>query len=62
MSCQYDVLKERNKREKFAIDLCDMLINKYFDKTDAPIVYIEDVEEYDFKLKLHDVVYLTIIK
>lgn len=51
MSCQYDVLKERNKREKFAIDLCDMLINKYFDKTDVPIVYIEDVEEYDFKLK-----------
>lgn len=42
MSCQYDVLKERNKREKFALDLCDMLINKYFDKTDAPIVSVEN--------------------
>lgn len=34
MSYNYDVLKERNKREKFALDLCDMLIKKYFDKTD----------------------------
>lgn len=51
MSCNYDVLKERNKREKFALDLSDMLIEKYFDKTDAPIVSIEDGEEYEFKLR-----------
>lgn len=51
MSCQYDVLKERNIREKFALDLCDMLINKYFDKTDAPIVSVEDGQEYDFRLR-----------
>lgn len=51
MSCEYDVLKERNKREKFALDLCDMLINKYFDKTDAPIVSIDDGQEYEFKIR-----------
>ena len=51
MSCQYDVLKERNKREKFALDLCDMLIEKYFDKTDAPIVSVDDGQEYEFKLR-----------
>lgn len=28
-----------------------MLINKYFDKNDAPIVSVDDGEEYDFKLK-----------
>lgn len=51
MSCQYDVLKERNIRETFALDLCDMLIEKYFDKTNAPIVSVEDGQEYDFKLR-----------
>ncbi len=51
MSYNYDVLKERNKREKFALDLCDMLINKYFDKTDAPIVSIEDGQLYEFRLR-----------
>lgn len=51
MSYNYDVLKERNKREKFALDLCDMLIEKYFDKTDAPIVAIEDDQEYEFRLR-----------
>lgn len=40
MSYNYDVLKERNKREKFALDLCDMLIKKYFDKTDGLPVYV----------------------
>lgn len=40
MSYRYDVLKERNKREKFALDLCDMLINKYFDKTDDNVVAV----------------------
>lgn len=51
MSCYYDVLKERNKREKFAIDLCDMLIDKYFDKTNAPVVSVEDGLDYEFKLR-----------
>lgn len=50
-SYNYDVLKERNKREKFALDLCDMLIEKYFDKTEKPIVYIEDDKEYHFILR-----------
>lgn len=49
MSCRYDVLKERNKREKFALDLCDMLINKYFDKTDEPIVSVDDGQEFRIK-------------
>lgn len=51
MSYNYDVLKERNKREKFALDLCDALIKKYFDKTDGLPVSIEDGEEYEFKLR-----------
>lgn len=51
MSCNYDVLKERNKREKFALDLCDMLINKYFDKTDEPIVSVKDGQLYEFTLR-----------
>lgn len=51
MSYNYDVLKERNKREKFALDLCDMLIKKYFDKTDGLAVSVEDGQEYEFKLR-----------
>lgn len=51
MSYKYDVLKERNKREKFALDLCDMLIKKYFDKTDENVVEIEDERVYEFKLR-----------
>ena len=34
MSSQYDILNERNKREKFALDLTDLLIKKYFDNTE----------------------------
>ena len=51
MSSQFEVLKERNKREKFALDLADMLINKYFDKTDAPIGVVEDGQMYEFRLR-----------
>lgn len=51
MSYRYDVLKERNKREKFALDLCDMLINKYFDKTDDYLVAVEDERVYEFNLR-----------
>ncbi len=51
MSYNYDVLKERNKREKFALDLCDMLIKKYFDKTDENAVEIEDERVYEFSLR-----------
>lgn len=51
MSYNYDVLKERNKREKFALDLCDMLIKKYFNKTDGLPVYVEDGQNYKFILK-----------
>lgn len=51
MSYNYDVLKERNKREKFALDLCDMLIKKYFDKSEKEAVYVEYELDYSFKLK-----------
>lgn len=51
MSYRYDVLKERNKREKFALDLCDMLINKYFDKTDDYLVEVDDERVYEFYLR-----------
>ena len=47
----YDVLKERNKREKFALDLTDLLIKKYFDKTEKEAVYVEYAPDYSFKLK-----------
>lgn len=47
----YDVLKERNKREKFALDLTDLLIKKYFDKTDRSAVEIDDAGEYEFKIR-----------
>lgn len=51
MSYNYDVLKERNKREKFALDLCDMLIKKYFDKTEKEVVLVDYALDYAFKLK-----------
>ena len=51
MSSQYDILKERNKREKFALDLTDLLIKKYFDKSEKEAVYIEYSLNYAFKLK-----------
>ena len=51
MSYNYDVLKERNKREKFALDLCDMLIEKYFDKKDGLAVCVDDGQEYEFQLR-----------
>lgn len=51
MSSQYDILKERNKREKFALDLTDLLIKKYFDKSEKEAVYVEYAPNYNFKLK-----------
>lgn len=51
MSSQYDILKERNKREKFALDLTDLLIKKYFDNTEKEAVYVEYALDYGFKLK-----------
>lgn len=51
MSYNYDVLKERNKREKFALDLCDMLIKKYFDKSEKEVVLVDYALDYAFKLK-----------
>ena len=51
MSSQYDILKERNKREKFALDLTDLLIKKYFDKSEKEVVHVEYVLDYAFKLK-----------
>ena len=51
MSSQYDILKERNKREKFALDLTDLLIKKYFDKSEKEAVYVEYALDYGFKLK-----------
>ena len=50
MSNDYDILKERNKREKFALDLTDLLIKKYFDKSEKEAVYVE-YSPYSFKLK-----------
>ena len=47
----YDVLKERNKREKFALDLTDLLIKKYFDKSEKEVVHIEYPLDYRFNLK-----------
>lgn len=51
MSSQYDILKERNKREKFALDLTDLLIKKYFDNTEKEAVYVEYALDYGYKLK-----------
>ena len=51
MSSQYDILKERNKREKFALDLTDLLIKKYFDKSEKEAIYVEYAPDYSFKLK-----------
>ena len=51
MSSQYDILKERNKREKFALDLTDLLIKKYFDKSEKEVVHVEYELDYAFKLK-----------
>ena len=51
MSIQYDILKERNKREKFALDLTDLLIKKYFDKSEKEVVHVEYELDYAFKLK-----------
>ena len=51
MSSQYDILKERNKREKFALDLTDLLIKKYFDKSEKEVVHVEYALDYAFKLK-----------
>ena len=51
MSSQYDILKERNKREKFALDLTDLLIKKYFDKSEKEVVNVEYELDYAFKLK-----------
>ena len=51
MSSQYDILKERNKREKFALDLTDLLIKKYFDKSEKEVDYVEYALVYAFKLK-----------
>ena len=51
MSSQYDILKERNKREKFALDLTDLLIKKYFDKSEKEVVHVEYEQDYAFKLK-----------
>lgn len=50
MSSQYDILKERNKREKFALDLTDLLIKKYFDKTENEAVYVEYALDSVFNL------------
>ena len=50
MSSQYDILKERNKREKFALDLTDLLIKKYFDKSEKEAVYVEYATDYNFKV------------
>ena len=46
MSSQYDILKERNKREKFALDLTDLLIKKYFDKSEKEVVHVETALDY----------------
>ena len=51
MSNYYDILKERNKREKFVLDLSDLLIKKYFDNTEKEAVYVEYALDYGFKLK-----------
>ena len=51
MSSQYDILKERNKREKFALDLTDLLIKKYFDKSEKEVVKVEYALDYGFNLK-----------
>ena len=51
MSSQYDILKERNKREKFALDLSDLLIKKYFDKSEKEVVHVEYPLDYRFNLK-----------
>lgn len=51
MSSQYDILKERNKREKFALDLTDLLIKKYFDKSEKEAVFVEYALDYGYKLK-----------
>ena len=51
MSSQYDILNDRNKREKFALDLTDLLIKKYFDKSEKEVVHVEYELDYAFKLK-----------
>ena len=51
MSSQYDILKERNKREKFALDLTDLLIKKYFDKSENEVVLVDHALDYEFILK-----------
>lgn len=51
MSSQYDILKERNKREKFALDLSDLLIKKYFDKTENEVVKVDYALDYGYNLK-----------
>ena len=51
MISYYDILKERNKREKFALDLSDLLIKKYFDKSEKEVVHIEYPLDYRFNLK-----------
>lgn len=51
MSSQYDILKERNKREKFALDLTDLLIKKYFDKTENEVVKVDYALDYGYNLK-----------
>lgn len=51
MSSQYDILKERNKREKFALDLTDLLIKKYFDKSEKEVVLVDYALDYGFNLK-----------
>lgn len=51
MSSQYDILKERNKREKFALDLTDLLIKKYFDKSEKEVVTVDYALDYGFNLK-----------
>lgn len=51
MSSQYDILKERNKREKFALDLTDLLIKKYFDNTEKEVVKVDYALDYGYNLK-----------
>lgn len=51
MSNYYEILKERNKREKFALDLTDLLIKKYFDKSEKEVVTVDYALDYGFYLK-----------
>lgn len=48
---RYEVLRERNKREEFALRVSDALIAKYFKKPDSTPATIEDGQLYNWRIR-----------